>query len=186
MGDDRRGGGRDRWADGRRRGAHVLKLGVFTPVFKDLDFEPMLDRVVELGLDAVEVAAGNYPGDRHCTPGELLGDARGLDAFRRAFTDRGLVISALSCHGNPVHPDAARAAHDDAVFRQTIQLAEKLGVDRINLFSGCPGEGPQATQPNWVTCAWPPEFSEVVRWQWDEVVIPYWREAARYAGEHGV
>ena len=87
---------------------------------------------------------------------------------------------------SPRSCSAARAKHDDAVFRETVQLAEKLDVDRINVFSGCPGEGPQATQPNWVTCAWPPEFSEIVRWQWDEVVIPYWREAARYAGEHGV
>lgn len=163
-----------------------MKLGVFTPVFQQLDLEPMLDKVAGLGLEAVEVAAGNYPGDRHCNLKQLLGNARALDEFRDAFARRDLTISALSCHGNPIHPDRDRAAHDDAVFRDTVLLAEKLGVDRVNLFSGCPGEGPAATLPNWVTCSWPPEFGEIVRWQWDEVVIPYWRDAASYSTDHGI
>src|SRR5439155_24011596 len=37
-------------------------------------------------------------------------------------------ISALSCHGNPLHPDPARAKHDQDVNKQSILLAEKLGV----------------------------------------------------------
>jgi sugar phosphate isomerase/epimerase len=163
-----------------------VKLGVFTPVFQQLELEPMLDKVKSLGLDAVEVAAGNYPGDHHCKPAMLISNARAFDAFRAAFVDRGLTISALSCHGNPIHPSRERATHDDAVFRDAVRLAHKLGVDRVNLFSGCAGEGPNATQPNWVTCSWPPEFGDIVRWQWDEVIIPYWREAAAFATDHGV
>lgn len=163
-----------------------MKIGVFDPVFGKLELEPMLDRVVELGLEAVEIGTGNYPGDARCKPGELLADRSARERFAVAFSERGLVISALSCHGNPLHPDAERARHDDAVYRDTVRLAVELGVDRINLFSGCPGDGPNATQPNWVTCAWPPEFAETVAWQWDEVVLPYWREAAGFAKEHGV
>jgi sugar phosphate isomerase/epimerase len=151
-----------------------------------VELEAMLDRIGQLGLEAVEIGAGNYPGDAHCRPAELLGDAAARDHFTAAFADRGLVISALSCHGNPLHPDNGRAAHDDAVFRDTVRLAAEIGVDRINLFSGCPGDGPDARGPNWVTCSWPPEFGEIVRWQWDEVVLPYWREAAGFAREHGV
>lgn len=90
------------------------------------------------------------------------------------------------CHGNPIHPNAERAAHDDAVFRDTVRLASELGVGVVNLFSGCPGDGPGASQPNWVTCAWPPEYSEVVAWQWDAVVLPYWRSAGAFASEYGV
>jgi len=163
-----------------------VKIGVFDPVFGDLALEPMLDRVVELGLDAVELGAGNYPGDVRCRPSELLVDRSARERFGSAFASRELTISALSCHGNPVHPDPGRAGHDDAVYRDTVRLARELGVDRVNLFSGCPGDGPAATQPNWVTCAWPPEFSEIVAWQWDEVVLPYWHEAAGFAKEHGV
>ncbi|HXG40813.1 MAG TPA: sugar phosphate isomerase/epimerase [Candidatus Limnocylindrales bacterium] len=163
-----------------------MKIGVFDPVFGGLELEPMLDRIVALGLEAVEIGTGNYPGDRHCRPGELLDDPSALARFRDAFGARGLTISALSCHGNPIHPDRARAARDDAVFRDTVRLASALGVGVVNLFSGCPGDGPDARQPNWVTCAWPPEYGEIVRWQWEAVVVPYWREAGRFAAEHGV
>ena len=163
-----------------------VKIGVFDPVFGAMALEPMLDRVAELGLDAVEIGAGNYPGDARCRPAELLADGAARERFAAAFSNRGLVISALSCHGNPLHPDAERARHDDAVYRDTVRLAAELGVDRINLFSGCPGDGPAARQPNWVTCAWPPEFGEIVAWQWEAVVLPYWHEAAGFAREHGV
>lgn len=163
-----------------------MKLGVFDPVFGGLELEPMLDRIVELELEAVEIGAGNYPGDRHCKPAELLADAGALRRFRDAIERRRLVMSALSCHGNPLHPDQARAERDDQVYRDTVRLAGELGVGVVNLFSGCPGDGPQASQPNWVTCAWPPEFSEIVAWQWEAVVIPYWKEAAGFAAEHGV
>jgi sugar phosphate isomerase/epimerase len=163
-----------------------VKLGVFDPVFGKLELEPMLDRVRELGLDAVEIGAGNYPGDRHCKPRELLADHDARERFARAFEARGLLISALSCHGNPIHPDRNRATVDDGVFRDTVRLAGELGIGVVNLFSGCPGDGPDASQPNWVTCAWPPEFSDIVAWQWESVVLPYWRDAAAFAKERGV
>lgn len=163
-----------------------MKIGVFDPVFGSLELEPMLDRIVGLGLQAVEIGAGNYPGDRHCKPVELLADAGARRAFAEAFSSRGLVISALSCHGNPIHPDADRARRDDEVFRHTVRLAAELEIGTVNLFSGCPGDGPSAKQPNWVTCAWPPEYGEIVRWQWDEVVLPHWHRAAGFAAEQGI
>lgn len=163
-----------------------MKLGVFDPVFGKLELEPMLDRIGQLGLQAVEIGAGNYPGDARCKPAELLRDAAARGRFADAFASRDLSISALSCHGNPIHPNADRAAADDRVFRDTVRLAGELGVGVVNLFSGCPGDGPNASQPNWVTCAWPPEFSEIVAWQWEEVVLPYWRSAGAFASEHGV
>ncbi len=163
-----------------------MKIGVFDPVFGKVALEPMLDRVVELGIEAVEVGAGNYPGGERCKPADLLADDVARKRFTDAFASRDLAISALSCHGNPIHPRAERAAHDDAVFRDTVRLAGKLGIGVVNLFSGCPGDGPDATAPNWVTCAWPPEYSEIVAWQWDEVVLPYWHAAGAFAREHDV
>ncbi|HVL54664.1 MAG TPA: sugar phosphate isomerase/epimerase [Vitreimonas sp.] len=163
-----------------------MKLGVFDPIYGDLAFEPMLDRIAEIGLEAVELGCGNYPGDRHCRPAELLGDDGACTRFADAVASRGLIISALSCHGNPLHPDGNRAAHDDGVFRDTVRLASRLGVEAVNVFSGCPGDGPGATKANWVTTAWPTEFSDILRWQWDDVVLPYWRDAGAFAAEHGV
>jgi len=42
-----------------------------------------------------------------------------------------------------------------------------------------------ATHPNWVTTAWR-RVPEVLDWQWQCRAIPYWREAAGFAAEHGV
>ena len=163
-----------------------MKLGLFDPIYGDLALEEMLDRISRLGLDAVELGCGNYPGDRHCKTAELLEDEAALGRFRRAIAARGLLISALSCHGNPLHPDPDQAARADRVFRDTVRLAERLGVGVVNLFSGQPGSDPSAREPSWVTHTWPPEYERILRWQWDEVTLPYWHEAGAFAQEHGV
>ena len=152
-----------------------MKLGVFTVVFADLPLTAALDRVVALGLDAVEIGTGNYPGDAH-----------NVAELKREVEARGLEISALSCHGNPLHPDAELAKRSHETFRRTLELANELGVGTVIGFSGCPGDGPTAAQPNWVTCAWPPEYLDVLEWQWTERAIPYWTEEARVAREAGV
>jgi sugar phosphate isomerase/epimerase len=102
------------------------------------------------------------------------------------LADRGLTISALSCHGNPLHTDPAVARADDALFRQTVRLAAKMQVPTVVTFSGCPGDGDGAKHPNWITTPWPPEFLEVLDWQWEQKAIPYWTEAGRFAADHGV
>jgi sugar phosphate isomerase/epimerase len=163
-----------------------MKLGVFTVLFSELGLEPMLDRVAALGLDAVELGTGNYPGGGHCDPDALLADAGKRRALLGAIKERGLVISALSCHGNPLHPDEAFARGSHETWRKTARLAVELGVDVVNCFSGCPGDGPDACAPNWVTCAWPPEYGVTLEWQWNEVAIPYWRDEAAFARETGL
>jgi sugar phosphate isomerase/epimerase len=152
-----------------------VKLGVFTVVFGQIPLAEALDRVVALGLDAVEIGTGGYPGGAHFA-----------DGLRDEVAARGLEISALSCHGNPLHPDEAFARKSHQSFVRTIESASELGVGTVVCFSGCPGDGPAASQPNWVTCAWPPEYLEVLEWQWTERAIPYWTEAARLAREAGV
>src|SRR3954470_15436194 len=172
---------------GRRRSGGVgMKLGVFTVLYRDLPFEEMLDKVVELGLDAVELGTGNYPGDAHCKPDELLADPQKAKAYKEAITSRGLVISGLSQHGNPVHPDPDFRERDRAVWEKTVRLAEVLEVPVVMAFSGCPGDHEGAKYPNWVTCPWPDDYLKILEWQWNDVVIPYWTEAAAFAEQHGV
>jgi len=163
-----------------------MKVGVFLVLFGDKSFEEALDKAKELGLDAVEIGTGNYPGDAHCKVDELLNDNGKLEEFRKEVEKRGLEISALSCHGNPLHPDEKIAKEHQEIQRKTILLAEKLGIPRIITFSGCPGDSENAKYPNWVTCPWPPDFSEILKWQWEEKVIPYWKEEVKFAKEHNV
>jgi sugar phosphate isomerase/epimerase len=134
----------------------------------------------------VEIGTGNYPGSPHADVDGMLESESKRKDFLKAIESRGLAISALSCHGNPLHPDKAIAKEHHDTHRKTVQLAEMLGVENVINFSGCPGDGPNATRPNWVTCAWPPDFSEIVDWQWNEVVIPYWKEESKFAKDHGV
>lgn len=163
-----------------------MKLGVITALFQNMPFEAMLDRVAEMGLQAVELGTGAFPGDAHCKPQELLKDKAQAKLFRKSVEQRGLIISALSCHGNPLHPNKTVAADYDRVFRDTVQLAAELKVPVVNLFSGCPGDSDGSKYPNWVTCAWPPDYAAVLKWQWEEKVIPYWQEAGKFAADHGV
>ena len=97
-----------------------------------------------------------------------------------------MFISALSCHGNPVHPNKELAQLDHQAFLDTCHLAEELEVDTVVTFSGCPGDHNEAEHPNWVTCPWPDEFSKILQFQWDDVLIPYWIKAGTIAKQSGV
>jgi sugar phosphate isomerase/epimerase len=163
-----------------------MKLGVFTVLFSDRPFEETLDAVVELGLEAVEIGTGAYPGNAHCDPAKLLASDRKLNAFRDAIAGRGLTISALSCHGNPLHPRASVARAHHRTFEQTLALARRLEVDTVITFSGCPAADSRGTQPAWIVSPWPPEFAAALEWQWKERVIPYWKAAAKLARASGV
>ncbi len=163
-----------------------MKLGVITALYQDKPFEEMLDHVAEMGLQAVELGAGAYPGNAHCKPEELLKDKNKARDFRKAVEKRGLIISAFACHGNPVHPDTGMAKNSDQVFRNAVLLASELEVPVLTLFSGCPGDSEGSKYPNWVTCAWPPDYEAVLKWQWEEKLIPYWQEAGKFAADHGV
>lgn len=163
-----------------------MKIGVFTVLFGDTPFEETLDLVVELGLEAVEIGTGAYPGNAHCDPARLLASERKLAAFRDAVARRGLTISALSCHGNPLHPKAAVARAHHQVFEQTVALARRLDVQTVITFSGCPAADARSSHPAWIIAPWPPEFADALDWQWKARVIPYWKQAAKLCRASGV
>jgi hypothetical protein len=152
-----------------------IPIGVFDPVYDKLPLDEMLDRVSALGLEAMEIGTGGYPGTGHCPIDELLADPGKAKAWKKKFEDRGIQVATLSCHGNPVHPDEKHAARDRESFRKTILLAERLDVRVIVGFSGCPGGTPADTQPNWITYRWPPEYAQMLDWQWKGKVVPYWK-----------
>jgi sugar phosphate isomerase/epimerase len=173
---------------GRAQGGSKRKIpiGVFDPVYDKLGLDEMLDVVSALGLEAMEIGTGGYPNNRHCPLDDLIADPAKAKAWKKKFEDKGIRVATLSCHGNAVHPDAAHAAKDADTFKKTVRLAEMLDVKVIVGFSGCPGGTPSDTQPNWITYRWPPEYGQMLDWQWKEKIIPYWKEAAKFAREHGI
>lgn len=163
-----------------------MKLGVLTGLFDNMTLEEVLKYLSESGVQAVELGTGGYPGAKHINPDELLNDENKRRELVDLLKKYNIIISAFSCHGNPVHPqkDIAEGYRKD--FEKTVLLAEKLGIDTVITFSGCPGDHENAKYPNWVTCPWPEDFTYILNYQWNDVLIPYWKEAAAFARQHNV
>ncbi len=163
-----------------------MKLGVFTVLFADKSFEEMLDRVAEAGLKAVEIGTGAYPGNAHCPIDELLESEQLRAEYLGKVEERGLMISAFSCHGNPISPDKKFAEESHDILIKTIKLASLMNVPVVNCFSGTCGDSEEAKYPNWPVVAWPNEYADILTWQWEEKLVPYWKEVGKFAEEHQV
>lgn len=163
-----------------------MKLGVLTVLFGDKPLDKTLEYLKSIGIEELEIGAGGYPGKAHCNPEVLLADQKAFDTFKGTIKEYGMPINALACHGNPVHPDKKIAEGFRRDFRNAVLLAEKLGVQKIIGFSGCPGDSENAKYPNWVTCPWPEDFYRVLNYQWNEVLIPYWKEEVEFCKAHGI
>lgn len=163
-----------------------MKLGVLTVPLYSMSVEKAFNYLSSIGVQAVEIGVGGYPGNTHLNPAELLQDASKVTFFKELLEKNSLTVSALSVHGNAVHPNKefAKKSHDEFVI--ACAAAEKLGLDTVVTFSGCPGDYEGARLPNWVTCSWPPDYLEVLDYQWNEVLIPYWCEAVKIAASYGV
>jgi sugar phosphate isomerase/epimerase len=163
-----------------------LKLGVFTVLFAEKSLEEMLDHVKASGLKAVEIGTGGYPGNTHCDLDALLESEEKRKEYLEKVQSRGLTISAFSCHGNPISPDEAFAKESHDAFVKTVKLASLMNVPVVNTFSGTPGDGEGAKYPNWPVTPWPNEYGDVLKWQWEEKLIPYWKEQGQFAKVYGV
>ena len=163
-----------------------MKLGIFTATLQEQPLEQALDTIKELGVEAVDFSTGGYGSTAHTDPQALLADPGRLDRFRAAVAGRGLTISALCFYGNPLHPDRDLALAHRRGLRDTVRLAERLGLERVVTLSGCPGDSTQARFPNWVVYPWPDELTELRQWQWEHHVLPFWAAEAAFAVEHGV
>lgn len=163
-----------------------MKLSVLANLYGAKSLDETLAILSGLGVHTAEIGAGGYPGKAHCNPEELLADKEKFDKFVATFKKYDVEICALAAHGNPLHPDKAIAAQFDKDFRNAVLLAEKLGIDTVITFSGCPGDSENSKYPNWVTCPWPEDFLTILDWQWNEKLIPYWKEAGAFAKLHKV
>lgn len=163
-----------------------MKVGILTVPFSAYTLEDTVKYLAGLGVQAIELGTGGFTNNCHCNVEELLAAPQKAKELKEFLEGYHIEISALSCHGNPVHPNKEIAARDHKIYEDTLRAAELLGVDTVVTFSGCPGSDGTAKNPNWVTCAWPPVYSEILEYQWNECLIPYWEKAARMAENSGV
>lgn len=147
--------------------------------------EKMLDIVAAHGYEAVEYACGNWSQAPHVDLDGLLADGGARERFAGDAAKRNLAIAALNCSGNQLAPNDEGRAHQ-AVVEKTFRLAGMLGVKTVVMMSGCPGGAPGDTTPNWICASWPPITTRILEWQWNEVLIPYWKKTARQARDHGI
>jgi len=165
----------------------MLTIGLFTDSLQELSFEQMLDWCQAHGIEALEFGTGNFSSAPHIRLSELLGSVVARENWLGAIAARGLRISALNCSGNLLDADRERRERSQKIYRDSVLLSEMLGLETLVVMSGCPGEaGDTGHFPNWVTTTWQPEYPVLLERQWRTAVIPFWKDAARLALDHGV
>lgn len=166
-----------------------MRLAAHTTGILDFEREDGLAFLERLGVNAVEVAcAGVFKDLRYGDPAELVRDEEALRRWLDAYARHGLEICALSIHGEPLSPDEAVAGEYRRQFRDACALAEKIGVSRLSLVAGVCEGAPGDSHPAWIVglpAEWPTPNQDVLRWQWEERLLPYWAEQAKVATDHG-
>ncbi|MBZ9862605.1 sugar phosphate isomerase/epimerase family protein [Mesorhizobium sp. CA12] len=157
---------------------------MITDSLGNLSFDEMLRASADLGLETLEFACGNWSSAPHIDLAAMLDSKTTRTEFVAKVRDHGLTIAALNCSGNPLHPGPQGKQHRQ-VTEDTIRLACLLGIDRVVMMSGLPG-GPGDANPNWIITDWPPECADIQRYQWDDCIIPYWRDLVEFANKLGI
>src|SRR5437762_2904087 len=92
-----------------------MKLGIMSASIAPLGWDKALEFCRHLGLDAIELPCGGYAKSKLIDAEALLADSGQQRRIVEDLKKHGLTLSAVSCHGNPVHPDAEIArAHERA------------------------------------------------------------------------
>ena len=160
-----------------------MKLGFVSDSLGGMSFDTLLDSAAQLGVSGVEVNTGGWSTAPHFNLEVMKSSADARRRFTKAFDDRGLEIIALNANGNPLHPTQPK--HGECL-KDTIRLAGEMGIKTICTMSGLPAGREGDLMPNWVVSSWPPETQEILRYQWEEKLLPFWAEIAALAKECGV
>jgi sugar phosphate isomerase/epimerase len=147
-------------------------------------FGNMLDAAKKNDIQGIEINSANWTAALHCDLAGLLAGPAKRKEYLRAFEARGLELIALNANGNQLHPtDGERQSK---ALHETLTLAGELGVKTVVLMSGLPSGGPKDVTPNWIVSSWPPETQTILKWQWEEKLLPYWEKLAKTAKKAGV
>lgn len=163
-----------------------MELGLVVDPRLDRSWGEALDLALSSGITYVEPCGGGHVPKGYVDPVALRDDSARLEEFRASVESRGLRIAALGCYGNPLHPDRERAEAAHADFVAMCEVAAALGVGRVTVISGVSAAGPHDRVPNWIIPSVYADLEKAYRWQWEERLIPYWRDASAIAAAHGV
>lgn len=160
-----------------------MKLGFVSDSLGGVDFATMLDHAARMGVSGVEVNTCGWSTAPHFDLKGMLGNADRQKTFLSAFADRGLEVISLNANGNPLHPtDPAQGEG----LKNTIRIAGEMGIKTVCTMSGLPAGREGDLMPNWVVSSWPPETQAILRYQWEEKLIPFWSEIVALARSCGV
>ncbi len=162
-----------------------MKLCLNTDGLAYLPFEEMVKTSAEIGIESLEIACGNWSNAPHMNLDEMLISAAARQKYLDIIHSNGLEIEALNCSGNQLDPNEYGKKHQEVV-EKTFELAELLGVHKIVMMSGLPGGNATDTTANWITTCWPMSCQSALKYQWEEVLIPYWKNMVKYAENHGI
>ena len=161
-----------------------MKIAMVSDSLDHLPLDDMLDAAKSLGIEGIEINSGNWSAAPHLDMAKLLASAPAQKAFLKKFSDRGLELIALNANGNQLHPTDGK--RQSKVVYDTVKLAGALGLKKVCLMSGLPAGGPRDVTPNWVVSSWPPETQTILKFQWEEKLLPWWHDLGTHAKAHGI
>ena len=160
-----------------------MKLGFVSDSLGGLPFDKVLAHAQRLGVNGIEVNTCGWSTAPHFDLKALLGDTAAQKTFRKTFTDHGIEIISLNANGNPLHPtDPAQGEG----LKNTIRTAGEMGIKTVCTMSGLPAGDAKDTMPNWVVSSWPPETQAILKYQWEDKLLPFWTEIVELAKQSGV
>ncbi|GAB2206630.1 MULTISPECIES: sugar phosphate isomerase/epimerase family protein [Roseibium] len=159
-----------------------MKLGFVSDSLGGMSFEDLLANASRMEVSGIEVNTGGWSTAPHFDLAAMK-DTQKQKTFLQAFTENGLEIISLNANGNPLHPTQPEQGQ---CLKDTIRVAGAMGIKTVCTMSGLPAGSTADKMPNWVVSSWPPETQTILRYQWEDVLLPFWTEIAALAKEHGV
>ena len=160
-----------------------MQIGVYTAILHDRDLDSALDVIQSLGLNGAEINSGGFLPPIHLPINDIMSSNDKRDEYLNKFTSRGIKLTALNCNGNPLSPNKSVGARQAQDVIDTVQIANRLGVDRVITMSGLPAAEPNGTRAAWYVNTWSSEHLDALDYQWDEVAVPFWKKIDEIAGE---
>ncbi len=152
-----------------------MRIGLFTDGLRHLSRRDALAWAAAHDITDVEMSVGTWGARTHLDLAALLADRHALDDLRRDLDESGIRFSAVNAAGNPLHPEPAARATAQGAVRGAIELAARLGIDRVVTMAGSPGGrtgGPIGVFGLWSIVN---DDEPIWAWQMEAEVGPYWR-----------